>query len=105
MPEPPQAAPRQDDWTVQAVDRIEGLVVTIRNKTTVPLQTIARAVVFGIVVAFAGGAAMILSAIAMVRLLDVITGEGNVWIAHSIVAGLFTGVGLFLWRKRRPVQE
>jgi hypothetical protein len=100
MPTPPQAPARNEDWTVQAADRIEGLVNAVRDKTTVPLTLVARGVVYGLLAAFAGGAAMVLVAIAGVRLIDVLTGAGNVWIAHASIGMLFTLIGVFLWRKR-----
>jgi hypothetical protein len=100
-----QLAPPDTDWTVQAADTIEGLVTSIRNKTTVPLTTVVRGVVYGILAAFAGGAAMVLMAIALVRLVDVLTGAGNVWIAHLSIGMVFTLVGVWAWSKRRPPER
>ena len=105
MAQPPRTATRDDDWTVQAADRIEGLVSSVRDKTTVPLTTVARGVVYGLVAAFAGGVALVLLAITLVRVIDVYTGEGNVWIAHLAIGMLFTLVGVWAWRKRRPVER
>ena len=93
------------DWVVQATDTIESVVGTIRDKTTVPLTTAARAIVYGILAAFAGGAALILLAIAAVRLVDIATGAGNVWIAHLIVGMVFVLPGFLLWRKRTPKER
>ncbi len=97
-----QVAARDDDWTVQAADRIEGFVTSIHDKTTVPLTTAARAIVFGILAAFAGGTALVLFAIIAVRGLDVATGDGNVWIAHGSIGMLFLVIGVVAWRYRRP---
>ena len=93
---------RDGDWAVQATDTIEGLVGSIRSKTTVPLTTAARAVVYGMLAAFAGGAALVLVAIALVRGVDLATGRGNVWIAHLSVGMVFVLLGVLLWRKRTP---
>jgi hypothetical protein len=105
MAQPPRTAARDDDWTVQAADRIEGLVSSVRNKTTVPLTTVARGLVYGLLAAFAGGAALVLLAIALVRGIDVATGEGNVWIAHLSIGMVFFLAGVWAWRKRRPVER
>ena len=105
MAQPPRTATRDDEWTVQAADRIEGLVSSVRDKTTVPLTTVARGVVFGLLAAFAGGAALVLLAIALVRVIDVVTGDGNVWIAHLSIGMVFTIAGVLAWRKRRPVER
>ena len=40
------------DWTTDAVDTLENVVATVRDKTVVPAQTATRAVVFGLLVAF-----------------------------------------------------
>jgi hypothetical protein len=96
-------AAREDDWTVQAADRIDGLVRSIHDKTTVPLTTAARAVVYGILAAFAGGTALVLTAIIAVRVLDLL--PGGVWVAHLIVGMVFTIAGVLLWRQRRPSER
>ena len=96
-------AAREDDWTVQAADRIEGLVTAIHDKTTVPLTTAARAVVYGILAAFAGGTALVLTAIIAVRLLDLL--PGGVWVAHLIVGMVFSALGVVAWRMRRPKER
>jgi hypothetical protein len=93
------------DWVVQATDTIESVVGSIRDKTTVPLTTAVRAIVYGLLAAFAGGAALILLAIAAVRLVDIATGSGNVWIAHLIVGMVFLLPGFILWRKRSPKER
>ena len=64
-----------------------------------PLETITRAVVYGILIAVMGTAALVLSTIALVRGLSYYL---EVWAVDAIIGGLFTVLGLFLWRKRRP---
>ncbi len=87
------------DWAVQAADTIESLVGKVRDKTAAPLVTVARAVVFGLLAAAMGLVVAVLAVVMLVRVIDVITGDGNVWIAYLIVGGLFAGVGAFLLRK------
>ena len=89
----------QSDWTVQATDTIEGLVTKIRDKTSMPLVTVARALVFGLLAAVMGIVVAVLVAVMLVRVIDVTTGDGNVWIAHLAVGGLFATVGAFLLGK------
>jgi len=103
MAQTPHLATRDDDWTVQAADRIDGLVTSIREKTTVPLTTVARGIVYGLLVAFAAGVAMVLAAIAAVRILNFL--PGGVWVAHFIIGMVFTGFGVWAWRKRKPAER
>ena len=93
------------DWTVQTADTVERLVDSIRNKSTVPLTTAARGLVYGLLAAFAGLTALVLLAILLVRAVDLATGDENVWIAHIAVGTLFLLIGVWLWRKRRPVEQ
>jgi Flp pilus assembly protein protease CpaA len=92
--------PRSPDWPAQAADRVVSVVDTIRDKTTVPLTTVARGLVYGLVAGVMGAAALILLAIAGVRAVDVAL-PGGVWLAHLVIGMFFTLAGLFLWSKRR----
>lgn len=95
----------QPDWTVQAADTVERVVASIRNKTSLPLTTIARAIVFGLLVAVMGVAALVLVIIALVRAVDSLTGDGNVWIAYLSIGGIFSVAGAFLLRKATAARK
>lgn len=96
------------EWTDQTADAIESIVLSVKQKTTVPLTTIARAIVYGLVIAALGSVVMVLSAIAAVRVLTVylpvgrVNGGHRVWVADLIVGGIFTLVGMLAWSKRAP---
>lgn len=92
------AARDGQDWTARAADGIERVVTGIRDKTTVPLTTIARALVFGLLAAVMGTATLVLVAIGSVRAVDNYL-PGDVWAAHLLVGGIFTAAGGFLLRK------
>ena len=87
------------DWTVQVVDTIDSVVGSIRDKTTVPAETVARALVFGILVVAMVTSGLVLGTIGAIRLLD---NWLRIWAVYAIIGGLFTVLGAFLWRKRRP---
>jgi hypothetical protein len=93
-------AATEGDWAAQTADTIERVVGSVRGKTSEPVERVARIVVYGLVAAFLGIAALVLLAILIVRVLDVAI-PGEVWPAHVIAGGIFTVAGLFLWRKRR----
>lgn len=93
----PQAA--APDWTVQAADTVDKVVGAVRDRTTVPLITVARAVVYGLLAAFLGLATLVLLAIAAVRAITVSTPDERAWVAHAALGGIFTLAGLFLLRK------
>ena len=88
-----------DDWAAQTAETLERMVGTARSKTTEPVERVARIVVYGLVVAFLGVMALVLLAILVVRVLDILI-PGEVWSAHLAAGGIFTLIGLLLWRKR-----
>ena len=95
----PTTGTTSPDWTVQVADTIESVVGSVRDKTAVPLETVARALVYGIVLGTMAVTALVLGTVILVRVLSLVL---EVWAAYAIIGGLFTVLGLFLWRKRRP---
>ena len=106
MPEPPADPGRS--WTGQAADTIESVVLTVKDKTTVPLQTVARGVVYGIVLAVVGLLALIVVLIAAVRVADVwllgwagrAHGQHRLYIAYLVLGMLCCLGGFVCWSKR-----
>ena len=93
------------DWPAQAADAIERTVQGVRDKTTGPAITAARWFVAGLFVLVAGTAIAILSAVTLVRVLDIVLpdslfGEEHVWAAHLLVGFPLFVAGLVLLAKR-----
>ena len=88
------------DWTTDAVDNIERVVTTVRDKTVTPAQNVTRAIVFGLLTAFFIATAVVLVVIAFFRGVFIIT--GRVWGAYFIVGGILILAGAFCWVMRSP---
>jgi hypothetical protein len=88
-----------DDWAAQTADSIERIVGSVRSKTTDPVERVARILVYGLVAAIVGVAALVLVAVLVIRVLDILI-PGEVWSAYVAAGGIFTVSGLLLWRKR-----
>lgn len=108
----PGAGVSTSDWPAQAADAIERTVGAVRDRTTGPAITVARALVFGTFSLFVGVLVVVLTAIAAVRVLDAylpdaVVGEQHTWAAHLVVGLVFSLVGMVLWRQRtrRPGAE
>ena len=98
-------SPPGPDWTAQVADRIESVVGTVRDRTTVPITKVARVAVFGLVAAVTGGVALVLLVIALVRLhvyLPFHPDGRKLWVTYAGLGAIFLLVGAFLWSKRRP---
>jgi hypothetical protein len=91
------------DWTADAADRIEAVVTAVRNKTTVPVQKIGAAVVYGLVAGLLGAGALIVILIGVFRLHVYLPfhPEGRrVWTSYVGLGAIFVAFGGLLWRKR-----
>lgn len=101
----PTASPGHD-WPADVAGRIESLVGSVRDKTTVPATTAARVVVYGMVLGVLGAAIAILAVMIVVRVLDVYlpfhpVGR-RVWVVDAGASAIFLLAGAFAWRRRRP---
>ena len=95
----PAPAPASEDWADQAADTVINVVDAVRDKTTGPILTAARAIVYGLIGFFAILVALIVTTIALVRFVDVYL-PGGVWSAHLLIGAIFTVAGFFVWTKR-----
>jgi hypothetical protein len=94
------------DWAAQAADTIERAVGNVRDRTTGPALTVARAVVYGTFAALVGLAALVLGTIAAVRIIDnylpdSVFGDEHTWAAYLIIGLVFVLAGAVLWVRRR----
>lgn len=107
LPGPP---PPGSDWPAQAADTIERVVGQVRDKTTGPALTAARAVVYGMFGGIVSLACLVVLIIAAVRVVDValpdsVFGDEHVWAAHLIVGAVLVIAGAAAWSRRRPGEE
>jgi hypothetical protein len=87
------------DWPSQATEAIVNVVDSVRDRTTGPITTIARGVVYGV---FAGVLAIVvgvMAIIAIIRLLDEALPSG-VWLPYLILGLVFVLAGALVFRKR-----
>jgi hypothetical protein len=104
-PSLPQTPER--DWTVQAVDTVESVVLSVKAKTTV-LTTVVRAIVYGLVIAALGAFALTALVIGLIRIADVyllgwagrVGGHPRLWIAYLALGMIFSLVGFICWSRR-----
>lgn len=102
---PDNAAKPEDDWTVQVADRIESVVETVRDKTTVPITKVARALVYGMVAAVLASVALVMTVIGVIRLhvyLPFHPEALQLWTSYVVLGAIFVLAGLFTWRMRHP---
>lgn len=93
------------NWADETTDTVVRLVGTVREKATKPLVFAARGLVFGLIAIFLGLFALVLVLIGLTRglqaLLDIgLPHDRSVYVSYLAVGGIFSLVGLLLFRKR-----
>jgi hypothetical protein len=102
--------PSDEDWPAQVADSIVRVVGTVRDKTTGPALTLARAIVYGTFTVVVGTAVAVVLVIALVRVVDnylpdAVFGETHTWAAHLIIGLVFAIAGTFFWSRRRAGEQ
>ena len=91
------------DWPVQATTTIVNVVGQVRDKTTGPIITAARAVVYGTLAAILAIVAAVLGFILLIRVLSIpveeLLGPDHIWVVYLILGIPLTGVGVFFLKK------
>jgi predicted PurR-regulated permease PerM len=94
------------NWAADLADTVERVVGSVRAKTTKPLVTVTRGLVYGLLVAILGIAALVLLIVMLTRgtqeLLDQfkVRRSAAVYISYLAVGGIFSLLGLFVLSKR-----
>jgi hypothetical protein len=101
-PIPPEPS---SDWPKQATDAIVDLVDQVRDRTTGTVLTIARAIVFGVIVAVLAGIIFVLALIGSVRLVNEALMNAfpwaDVWLTYLLFGVVFLAAGTVVFRRRQ----
>ena len=92
------------NWPAQAADAVIKTVDVVRDKTTGPIQTAARGLVYGIMAVVIGTMVLVLVIVAMIRFLDAIQPFGNIWFPYLELGIAFSVGGYLVFRRRRRVE-
>jgi len=96
--------PQVAQWAGTVTERVVGSVAWVRSRTTVPVVTVLRALVYGLVVIIAVLTAAVLGLIAVVRIWDAYVPVNplgrRVWLGYVVIGGLLFLVGAALLARR-----
>jgi len=94
--------PARPDWASLATAKVEEVVSLIRDRTVTPVLRAVRFAIFGLLALFIGVLLAVLLATGAVRVLDNYLFHRRVWASYLVIGGIFSGLGLFFSRMRRP---
>jgi hypothetical protein len=89
------------DWTTDAANAIDNAVGLVRERTVEPVQSALRAVAYAVLAVLVLLPAVTMTIIAAFRLLT-IAAQGRVYVAWTVLGGIFVLAGWFCWSKRNP---
>lgn len=89
------------DWPAEATDTVVRVVDTVKAATTTRVQTVVKAIVYGLFGVFLGLLVAIWALVALFRLvnnyLPPATSSWSTWLLFGVI---FTLIGIVLWIKR-----
>lgn len=106
MPGNPLSDPQ---WAPNLADTIDKYVGAVRDKTTVKVVLVVRAIVFGLIVAVAATVASVLTVILATKLVQRVAraalridAGSSVWVSYAVVGILALVAGFVLMKQRAP---
>jgi hypothetical protein len=89
-----------DEWPAKAVDLVDLVVDTVRDRIIRPVILVGRTIVFGLLIAAVVIVIATVLSVSALRLLDVYAFANHVWASYAVLGGLFSLVGFWVWSKR-----
>lgn len=87
------------DWPAQATDAIVNAVDAVRDRTTGPIMTAARGLVFGVFAAALAVTVITLVIIAAIHFLDEVL-PFSIWLPYLVLGIVFLVSGALVFRRR-----
>lgn len=98
--------PQLTAWATELSDRVVQSVDRVKARTTLPVVTVLRAIVYALVVLAAVTTALVLGVLGTVRIWDVYVPLGplgrRVWLGYVVVGGALFLAGGALLARRKP---
>ena len=89
-----------DEWPSKAVDLVDLVVDTVRDRIIRPVILVGRTIVFGLLIAAVVIVIATVVSVSVLRILNVYAFANHVWASYAILGGLFSIVGFWIWSKR-----
>ena len=94
---------RKSDFVDKTLRSFDYVLDLIHDRVLRPLLLAGRAVAFGFIIVVMSILVVSALLIGLVRLCNVYFFAGHEWITYAIVGTAALITGLFIWRRRRPV--
>ncbi len=96
----PSSAPK--DLVSRLLGALDHLTDLLNDRIMRPLTLVGRTVAYGFVLLVVGLTTLFLALVFLKRFIDIYLFAGHQWISFMILGTLLVGLGLVVWRRRRP---
>lgn len=94
---------REPDLVDKALSSFDHVLDQVHDRVLRPILIAGRTIAFAFILILMSLVLVAALLIGLVRLLDVYLFAGHEWLTYCVVGLLSLIVGLFIWRRRRPV--
>jgi hypothetical protein len=92
--------PAGPDWATGLVDRLESITDIVDRRALLPVRRATRFIVYGSLAVLILPIILVFLSIFGVRLLNSYAFEGRDWASLTLIGGILSLGGLFLWTRR-----
>jgi phosphatidylglycerophosphate synthase len=96
--------PREPDFVDKVLGAFDHLLDMVHDKVLRPIILAARFAAYGFIIAAVALVLVAVLVIGFVRLLNVYAFQGKDWLSYAVIGGLSFILGLYIWRRRRPLK-
>lgn len=96
---------RPADVVDKTLSFVDHALDVFHDKVLRPIFLAGRTIAFGFVLLAFGVATLTVLLVGLVRFCDIYLFAGREWITYLSLGAVLVGVGLFLWRSRKPVPQ
>ena len=94
---------REPDDVDRALHGFDHLLDVVHDKILRPILLVGRTIAFSFILLLMAIVLVTTLVIGLIRLLNVYAFAGREWLTFGVVGILALAVGLWIWRRRRPV--
>ncbi len=95
--------PKEPDVVDRVLDTLDNYLDLLHDRVLRPIFLVGRTVAFGFFLFLVAIVVVVTLLVGAVRLLNVYAFSAHEWITYLLLGATLIGIGLVLWRKRRPV--
>jgi hypothetical protein len=104
MSDAPSTEPAKRDPVDRALGSLDHLLDVLHDNVLRPIILGGRFVAYGFILVAVVISMVVALLVALTRLINVYLFPGKEWATYFLLGAVLTGIGMWVWRSRRPVR-